>query len=88
MKLFGYSKSKVDECIYVKFVKEVNGYINFVIFGVYVDDIILVLNDFVMLKVEKVILCERFEMIDYGEICYFFGLLIKWDRELGILIIS
>ena len=70
LKSVGYSKSKADECIYVKSLKEANGHISFVILGVYVDDIIPVSNDPAMLKVEKAALCERFEMIDHGEICY------------------
>ena len=88
LKSFGYSKSKADECIYVKSVKEAYGHINFIILGVYVDDIIPVSNDPAMLKVEKATLCERFEMIGHGEICYLLGLLIKRDRESGTLTIS
>ena len=34
-----------------------------------------------MLKAEKAALCERFEMIDQGEIHYLLGLSIKRDRE-------
>ena len=88
LKSVGYSKSKADECIYVKSVKEANGHISFVILGVYVDDIIPVSNDPAMLKVEKAALCERFEMIDHGEICYLLGLSIKRDRESRTLTIS
>ena len=88
LKSVGYSKSKADECIYVKSVKEANGHISFVILGVYVDDIIPVSNDPAMLKVEKAALCERFEMIDHGEICYLLGLSIGRDRESGTLTIS
>ena len=68
--------------------KEANGHISFVILGVYVDDIIPVSNDPAMLKAEKAALCERFEMIDQGEIHYLLGLSIKRDRESRTLTIS
>ena len=41
----GYRKSNADSCIYVKSVKQENGFISFVILAVYVDDIIPVSND-------------------------------------------
>ena len=88
LKSVGYRKSKADKCIYVKSVKEANGHISFVILGVYVDDIIPVSNDPAMLKAEKAALCERFEMIDQGEIHYLLGLSIKRDRESRTLTIS
>ena len=88
LKSVGYCKSKADECIYVKSVKEANGHISFVILGVYVDDIIPVSNDPAMLKAEEAALCERFEMIDQGEIHYLLGLSIKRDRESRTLTIS
>ena len=88
MKSVGYCKSKADECIYVKSVKDANGHISFVILGVYVDDIIPVSNDPAMLKAEKAALCERFEMIDQGEIHYLLGLSIKRDRESRSLTLS
>ena len=74
--------------VFVKSVKEANGHISFVILGVYVDDIIPVSNDPAMLKAEKAALCERFEMIDQGEIHYLLGLSIKRDRESRTLTIS
>ena len=61
--------------------KEADGHISFVILGVYVDDIIPVSNVPPMLKAEKAALCERFEMINQGEIHYLLGLSIKRDRE-------
>ena len=66
LKSGGYHKSNADGCIYVKSVKEANDRISFVILGVYVDDIIPVSNNPVLLKAEKAALCERFEMIDQG----------------------
>ena len=68
--------------------KEANDHISFVILGVYVDDIIPVSNNPVLLKAEKAALCERFEMIDQGEIHYLLGMSIKRDRECRTLTIS
>ena len=88
LKSVGYRKSDADGCIYVKSVKETDGRISFVILGVYVDDIIPVSNNPALLKVEKAALCERFEMIDQGEIHYLLGMSIKRDRECRTLTIS
>ena len=83
-----YHKSNADRCIYVKSMKEANDRISFVILGVCVDDIIPVSNNPVLLKAEKAALCERFEMIDQGEIHYLLGMSIKRDRECRTLTIS
>ena len=88
LKSIGYCKSNADECIYVKSVREANGQINFVILGVYVDDIIPVSNNPTLLKAEKAALCERFEMIDQGEIHYILGMSIKRDRRSRTLTIN
>ena len=88
LKSVGYHKSNADGCIYVKSVKEANDRISFVILGVYVDDIIPVSNNPVLLKAEKAALCERFEMVDRGEIHYLLGMSIKRDRECRTLTIS
>ena len=88
LKSVGYRKSDADGCIYVKSVKETDGRISFVILGVYVDDIIPVSNNPALLKVKKAALCERFEMIDQGEIHYLLGMSIKRDRECRTLTIS
>ena len=88
LKSVGYRKSNADGCIYVKSMKDVNGHISFVILGVYVDDIIPVSNDTALLKAEKAALCERFEMLDQGEIHYLLGMSIKRDRESRTLTIS
>ena len=77
----GYHKSNADGCLCVKSVKEANDLISFVTLGVYVHDIIPVSNKLPLLKAEKDVLCERFEMIDQGEIHYLLGVSIKWDRQ-------
>ena len=66
----GYRKSNADGCIYTKTVQKKNSQINFVILGVYVDDIIQVSNNTALLKTEKAALCKRFEIVDQGDIRY------------------
>ena len=72
----------------MKSVKEASGCIRFVILGEYVDDIIPVSNNPALLKAEKAALCERFEMIDQGEIQYLLGMSIKRDKESRTVMIS
>ena len=84
----GYRKSDADGCIYVKSVKNSDGRISFVILAVYVDDIMPVSNDKVMLNVEKASLCKKFDMIDQGEVHYILGMSIKKDCDTKTLYIS
>ena len=72
----------------MKSVKEANGHINFVILGVYVDDIIPVSNSPTLLKVEKEALCRRFDIVDLGKINYLLGMSIKRDRNTQTLTIG
>ena len=73
----GYRKSNADGCIYIKLSTNADGQLSFVIFAVYVDDIISVSNDIDMLSKEKLLLCQRFEMTDKGEAHHILGMLIK-----------
>ena len=84
----GYRKGSADSCIYVKSVKQENGFISFVILAVYVDDIIPVSNDPEMLASEKRLLSNEFQMADQGELQYILGMSIKRDREKKTLFIS
>ena len=84
----GYCKSNADNCIYIKSVKKDDGEISFVILSVYVDDLMPISNDIEMLKVEKACLCEKFEMVDQGEVHSILGMLIKRDRAAKTLFIS
>ena len=84
----GYRKSNADSCIYVKSVKQKNGFISFVILAVYVDDIIPVSNDPEMLPSEKQLLSNEFQMVDQGEIQFILGMSIKRDRQKKTLFIS
>ena len=73
----GYRKGSADSCIYVKSVKQENGFISFVILGVYVDDIIPVSNDPEMLASERQLLSNEFQMVDQGKLQYILGMSIK-----------
>ena len=68
--------------------KKDDGEISFVILSVYVDDLMPISNDIEMLKVEKACLCEKFEMVDQGEVHSILGMLIKRDRAAKTLFIS
>ena len=50
--------------IYVESEKKADGFISFVTFAVYVNDIIPVSNDINSLKGEKGSLCQEFEIVD------------------------
>ena len=84
----GYRKSNADSCLYVKFVKQDNGLISFVILTVYVDDIIPVSNDLEMLNAEKELLRKEFQMVDQGELHFVLGMSIKRDQAKKTIFIS
>ena len=84
----GYRKNNADSCIYVKSIKNEDGFISFVILAVYIDDIIPLSNDIVMLNAEKKLLCQHFEMTDQGETHFILGMTIKCDRENRTLFIN
>ena len=88
MKSRGYKQSSADECLYVKTVRNDDGKISFVIMALYVDDIIPVSNDTPLMMAEKQAICERFPMVDNGEISHCLGLNIKRDRANKIITIS
>ena len=85
LKSNGFRQSDADHCIYIKHIVD-DGC--FVIFAVYVDDIIPVSNDMKLLHIEKEILCKKFVMVDNGDADYFLNLSIKRNREERILSIS
>ncbi|KAK3749555.1 hypothetical protein QZH41_007287 [Actinostola sp. cb2023] len=88
LKSADYRKSDADGCIYVKSIREADGHISYMIMGVYVDDIVTVSNDCSLLKAEKAGLCQRFKMVDQGEIHYLLGMSIKRDRASRTLTIN
>ena len=88
LKSRGYVPNEADECVYFKTVKQDDGRVKFIILAVYVDDIIPISDDIALLEQEKHALCEKFDMVDNGEISYCLGLTIKRDRINRILTIS
>ena len=88
LKSAGYRVSSADGCVYVKSVKDSSGHIKFVILPVYVDDFMPVGNDKAMMKAEKKALCERFELVDNGDVSHILGMLISRDRDSRTLTIS
>ena len=76
-----YRKTKADDCIYIKQVKNSDGQVSFVILAVYVDDMIPVSSDINLLNAEKASLCKRFEVIDQGEAHFILGMSIRRDRK-------
>jgi hypothetical protein len=88
LKSRGFVPNEADECVYTKTVKQADGKISFLILAVYVDDIIPISNDTRLLSSEKRAICDRFDMVDNGEISHCLGLIIKRDRANKIITIS
>lgn len=79
----GFERSSNDYCLYVMNKTDSKVYIL-----LYVDDIILSGPDLVLLNKIKIQLMTDFKMVDKGELRYFLGLEIKYDRDKGILRIN
>ena len=88
LKSSGYKCSGADSCLYTKLRKEESGKISFVILALYVDDILLISNQPGLLKNEKQLLADRFDIVDQGEVHYILGMCIKRNREKRLLSIS
>ena len=54
----------------------------------YVDDILLIINDFEMLSKVKIQLATQFQMKDLGEVQYVLGIKIIRDRKNKIIALS
>ena len=83
----GYQRSNADSCIYIKQVKNTEGKVNLCILAIYVDDILCISNDIKFLTAEKSLLCNEFEIVDYGEVNYILGMSITRNRESRTLLI-
>ncbi len=79
---------KSDPCLYMKSVKDNNGFIKFVILLIHVDNILLFANDLSMLNKEKKLIGSKFKIDDMGEVKHVLGMLIKRDRRRGKMTIS
>ena len=83
----GFTKSDADDCIYTKFV-DIGGKEHFVIFVVYVDDIVPISDNTELLLKDKAKLRERFSMVDNGDVGHLLGMQITRDRVNRELTIS
>ena len=88
LKVSGYKQSTADPCIYSKSECKAGKNQSLMIIALYVDDIVLATNDVELLKAEKAMLKQQFEMEDQGEIHYCLGMAIKRDRVAKILTIN
>jgi len=80
---FGFKENIVDRCIYLK----VSG--SKVIFLIlYVDDILLAINDLGLLRETKKFLYRNFEIKDMSEASYMIGIEIFRNRSQGLLYLS
>jgi hypothetical protein len=83
VKGFGFIKHIEEPCVY----KKVSG--STVVFLVlYVDDILLIGNDIVIMEVVKTSLRKSFSMKDLGEVAYILGIKIYRDRSKRLIGLS
>ena len=80
---FGFEINMVDECVYHKFSGSKH-----IFLVLYVDDILLAINDIGLLHETKRFLSNNFKMVDLGEASFVLGIKIDWDRSRGILGLS
>ena len=72
-----------EPCVYKKSEGKVIAFL-----VLYVDDILLIMNDVGMLSTIKVLLAKTFDMKDQGEARYILGTKPFWDRKLRIMGLS
>ena len=80
---FGFKENIVDRCIYLK----VSGS-KFIFRILYVNDILLAIDDLGLLSKTKRFLSNNFELKDMGEAYYVIGIEIFRDRSQGLLGLS
>jgi len=73
---FGFKENTIDRCIYLN----VSGS-KFIFLILYVDDMLLTIDDLGLLSETKRFLSNNFEMKDIGEAYYFIGIKIFFDRS-------
>ena len=88
LKSSGYKCSGANPCLYIKSRKEESGNVKFVILALYVDDILLISNQSELLKNEKQLLANRFEVVNQREVHYILSMCINRNREKRLLSIS
>jgi hypothetical protein len=83
VKGFDFIKNVEEPCVY----KKVNG--SAVVFLIlYVDDILMIRNDILMMEVVKSLLRKSFSMKDLGEAVYILGIKIYRDRSKRLIGLS
>ena len=83
IKSFGFCQNEEEPCVYRKIQDDI------VVFLIlYVNDILLIGNDFEMLLKVKIQLATQFQMKDLGEAQYVLGIKIIRDRKNKIIALS
>ena len=79
----GYKRLKNEPNVYIKRAKN-----NFIIIGVYVDDLPLLANSLAYLQLAKKELQQAFPITDLGPMKYFLGMNLQRDRAKGTISLS
>jgi hypothetical protein len=82
-KRFGFKENVEDNCVYAKFKSG-----KYIFLILYVDDILLISSDVILLRDTKKFLSSNFDMKDLGEASYVLGIKIQRDRKNGVLGLS
>ncbi|XP_035546183.1 uncharacterized protein LOC118348489 [Juglans regia] len=80
---YGFKENLIDQCIYLK----VSGS-KYIFLILYVDDILLVINDIKLLFETKRMLSSHFDTKDIGEASYVLGIQIFRERSRGVFGLS
>ena len=78
-----FVENKIDQCIYFK----VNG-CKFILFILYVDDILLVSSDLSLLNETKFLISKNFDMKEFEEASFILEIEIHRDRSISLFIRS
>ena len=80
---FGFKINMVDKCVYHKFSGSKH-----IFLVLYVDDILLAINDIGLLHETKKLLSNNFKIVDLSDSAFVLGIKIHWDRSRGVLGLS
>ena len=76
----GFKRSAHDYCLYVRFKNSNTMYLL-----LYVDDVLIAGSSLDEINILKNELSKEFEMSDCGELKYYLGTVVKYDRNVGIM---
>jgi len=79
----GFNRTELDQNVYIKYMD-----FNQVIIAVYVDDILIMSENLIMIKKIKNIILKEYHATDFGNVSKFLGLEINRSIEKHITIIS